>query len=213
MERYFFWLTEDYFIYATFIAMNDEDLKEAEERGFAEVSPEIFSQANPNFRFIDGELIKPTQTEVGPPPEITPPIEQEPFHLRYFVGVDSDDYIVACYIGFTPAELDSLLEKGYPEISKSSYETIGPFSKLVGGKVVQGDYREPVVSPEGNAAIRDARISKASEMISMLTDATDPEIVDEVRDEDLAALKKWKIYRIEVSKVDISNPQWPIIPE
>jgi len=224
MEKYYFWLTDDKFIYATFIAMNEQDLEYATAQGFAEVSPSLFAEAKPTSRYVDGKLIPapeyepPEQPEAPPPVEPEPepqpelPVQQEPFELRYFVELDSEKYIIGCYIAFTPAELDTLLEKDYPEISKSSYESIGPDAKLVDGKVIKGEHREPLVSAEGNAAIRDARVAKASEMIGLLVDATDPEIVDEVDPQDVALLKKWRQYRVALAKIDVNAPVWPAQP-
>lgn len=212
MEKYYFWLTDDKFIYATFVAMNDADLEYAESQGFSEVSPGVFAQAKPTSRYIDGKLIPAPEYEPPEQPVLPPPVQQEPFELRYFVDLDSEKYIIGCYIAFTPAELDTLLEKDYPEISKSSYESIGPDAKLVDGKVIKGEHREPLVSAEGNAAIRDARVAKASEMIGVLVDATDPEIVDEVDPQDVALLKKWRQYRVALAKIDVNAPVWPAQP-
>lgn len=212
MERYFFWLNADKFIYATFIAMNDADLEYAKEMGFPEVSREVFSQASPLSQFIDGKLIPPPEPEPYQPYEPPAPVDQQPFVLRYFVELDKDDYIIGTYIGFTQIDLDNLLSKGWPEIPESEYKKIGSDSKLVNGSVVQGEHREPILSPEANAAIRDARITRASEMISVLIDATDPDIVDEVDPADVALLKKWRQYRVALTKIDVNGPVWPTQP-
>lgn len=54
----------------------------------------------------------------------------------------------------------------------------------------------------------------ATSEIAVLTDATDPDIVDTVDPADVAALKAWKVYRVALSKIDLTlaDPVWPTPP-
>lgn len=54
----------------------------------------------------------------------------------------------------------------------------------------------------------------ATSEIAVLTDATDPDIVDTVDPADVAALRAWKVYRVALSKVDLTlaDPVWPTAP-
>jgi Caudovirales tail fibre assembly protein, lambda gpK len=63
-----------------------------------------------------------------------------------------------------------------------------------------------------NTSQRDALMGTVNERIAILTDATDPDIVDAVDPADTAALKKWKLYRIALSKIDLTKPAWPTAP-
>ncbi len=65
-------------------------------------------------------------------------------------------------------------------------------------------------------AKRSSLIAEASEAISLLTDATDPDIMgDDIRPEDVALLKAWKAYRVQLSRIkpdDAPNITWPTKP-
>ena len=65
----------------------------------------------------------------------------------------------------------------------------------------------------GNTGHKQFLIKEASQEISILTDATDPNIVDPVDPNDVALLREWKLYRIALNKVtDMLNPVWPKQP-
>ena len=56
----------------------------------------------------------------------------------------------------------------------------------------------------------------ASNRISILTDATDPDIMgDDINPDDVVLLKEWKKYRVLLSRVDLTvkEPDWPVAPE
>lgn len=52
--------------------------------------------------------------------------------------------------------------------------------------------------------------SVADSEISWRQDAVDAEIAT---DEEIADLAKWKKYRVLLMRVDVSNPEWPALPE
>lgn len=72
---------------------------------------------------------------------------------------------------------------------------------------------EQIVSSNKSTSARYS--SLASERIGILTDATDPEIMgDDIIPEDVALLKKWRAYRVKLSRItDFLNPSWPEMPE
>ena len=65
-----------------------------------------------------------------------------------------------------------------------------------------------------NTSKKSALMAEASEKISILTDATDPDIIgDDINPEDVTNLKLWKAYRVQLSRVtDMLNPVWPKQP-
>lgn len=75
-------------------------------------------------------------------------------------------------------------------------------------------YVAPALTMDEKKAIQASLTSNASEQISILTDATDPDIVDTVDPADVASLKAWKQYRVALSKVDLTavSPAWPTAP-
>lgn len=93
---------------------------------------------------------------------------------------------------------------------------------IVQGMTYDGtNFAAPVVPPPSaaeilaaNTAEQSTLIATATTKIAVLTDATDPDIVDTVDPADVAALKAWKQYRVAVSKVDLTaeSPVWPVAP-
>ena len=59
-----------------------------------------------------------------------------------------------------------------------------------------------------------ARVS-TNHQISVLTDATDPDIMgNDINSEDVTNLKLWKAYRVQLSRItDMLNTVWPVKPE
>jgi hypothetical protein len=59
-------------------------------------------------------------------------------------------------------------------------------------------------------------MAEAADAISLLTDATDPDVMgDDIRPEDVALLKAWKAYRVQLSRIkpdDAPNITWPVKP-
>lgn len=54
----------------------------------------------------------------------------------------------------------------------------------------------------------------ASNMVNTLIDATDPDIMgDDIDPGDMARLKLWKKYRVDLTRVDLTNPVWPVKPK
>lgn len=53
-------------------------------------------------------------------------------------------------------------------------------------------------------------LSEAREKINILEDAVYYEIATTV---DVENLKSWRIYRVLLDRVDVSNPEWPQVPE
>ena len=65
-----------------------------------------------------------------------------------------------------------------------------------------------------NLMLQSNLMAEANHHISVLTDATDPDIMgDDIDPNDVALLKAWKLYRVQLSKVtDMLNPVWPTKP-
>lgn len=59
------------------------------------------------------------------------------------------------------------------------------------------------------ASQREQRMALASAMIAPLQDAVD---LGDATDDEVASLKKWKTYRVALSRVDLVNPVWPEAP-
>lgn len=198
-ELYFFQLNSESYITATYIAVTEPDLAYAKASSLVEVEHDVFVQASPTSRFIDGKII---------------PLEQvQPYPLRYFINIDKDRYIDGVYISFSLQDEGYYESKGYTELTKDQYESIGPDAQFIDGEVIKGPPKVVVLSPEANQAIKNARINYASQEISVLTDKTDPDLVDVVDPADVALLKKWKKYRLALTAVDVNNPEWPVMPE
>jgi len=134
-------------------------------------------------------------------------------NVRYFIEPNELSYINAMWVAVTDDEIKQCLDLKRIEVTADVYATIGPDSQYIDGKVVQGEPQTPVLTPDAVASIRDSRIAYATTKISILTDSTDPDLVDEVDQADVALLKKWKQYRIALTKIDLNNPAWPEMPE
>lgn len=67
---------------------------------------------------------------------------------------------------------------------------------------------------EKNSQLKIKLTTEANHQISVLTDATDPDIMgDDINPEDVTNLKLWKAYRVQLSRVtDMLNPVWPKQP-
>lgn len=74
---------------------------------------------------------------------------------------------------------------------------------------------KPVPSPAeilaANTATKDALLAVATKAIAPLQDAVD---LDDATTAETALLKKWKQYRVAVSRMDLTvlNPSWPVAP-
>lgn len=62
-----------------------------------------------------------------------------------------------------------------------------------------------------NTAARDNYLASAARAIAPLQDAVD---LESAMPEELALLKKWKQYRVDVNRIDLTqiNPTWPNLP-
>lgn len=89
----------------------------------------------------------------------------------------------------------------------------------IGHGYKDGIFESPAIPDEdvveANTRFKATLMAQATEMISVLTDATDPDIMgDDIDPADAALLTKWKAYRVKLSKVtDMLNPVWPAKPE
>jgi hypothetical protein len=198
--RYFFWLTSDYRIYATLIAMTEDDIKLANEQNMVEVESSVFFKANANLVYKDGKLSE-FQPEI---------VEAE---KRYYIEVDNENYITACHVAIGQPAIDHAISLNITEITEDQYISIGQDSQYIDGKIVKGPPKTVVLSPEALKAIVESLTKIASEKISIYTDATDPELVDTVDPADVAKLTAWKKYRIALTKVTADNQKLPVQPE
>ncbi|WP_454695661.1 tail fiber assembly protein [Achromobacter aegrifaciens] len=82
-----------------------------------------------------------------------------------------------------------------------------------------GNFNPPIVPTESpaevsarNAALKDELLSQAAVKIAPLQDAVDLGIET---DEEVRLLKAWKVYRVDVNRVDTQAPNvdWPLLPE
>lgn len=67
---------------------------------------------------------------------------------------------------------------------------------------------------KGNQQQKVNLMAEATRRISVLTDATDPDIMgDDIDPADADRLKAWKLYRVQLSRVtDMLDPEWPSRP-
>lgn len=94
-------------------------------------------------------------------------------------------------------------------------------SASIGWSYVSGEFvappepELPPPSPEeilaANTGVRDSLLTSATLAIAPLQDAVDLDMATEA---EVAALKKWKQYRVAVNRVVLteSNPTWPTTP-
>lgn len=126
-------------------------------------------------------------------------------------------------VPFTPATDDAPAfgwspPDGYTaiEIPNDSYVTEG--WTYDGTTFTAPPVQVPVLSSAeilaSNTATRDSLSAIATNQIAILTDATDPDIVDTVDPADVASLRAWKQYRVALSKLDLTRaiPAWPTPP-
>ncbi|WP_413535076.1 tail fiber assembly protein [Rahnella inusitata] len=195
-QKYYFVLSAEFFILGVFVASTDAGVVSAEKEGMTEVSEADFKLASPLSRYVDGAVVSPEVIKE--------------FELRYFIDVDAELYVIGSYIAFNDTDVTNFASK--TEVTEEQYKRIGPYVQYKDGDIAQGEVREPVLSKEANEAIKAARTETASQKISLLTDLTDPDLVDAVSDDDVALLKAWKKYRISLALIDTSAPVWPDIP-
>lgn len=198
--RYFLWLTEEKRVYATLIAMTEDDIKMAAENNMVEVDSSVLFKATANSVYKNGVLSEYQ-------PEI---FEQE---KRYYIEVDNENYIIACHVAIGRPAIDHAISLNITEITEDQYTSIGQDSQYIDGKIVKGPPKTVVLSPEALKAIIESLTKMASEKISIYTDATDPELVDTVDPADVAKLTEWKKYRIALTKVTADNQKLPVRPE
>lgn len=112
---------------------------------------------------------------------------------------------------------DGVAELGYPEdIELVKVPDDVPI--YIGGEYKDGQFIIPPIPDEdiikANTNYKASLMAQATEMISILTDATDPDIMgDDINPEDVTNLKLWKAYRVQLPRVtDMLNPVWPKQP-
>lgn len=104
------------------------------------------------------------------------------------------------------------------EISQRWYAYL--LDKQTEGKVIQAnEYRQPVVAdpvPPTAQALRDKVEERKAELLRVIAEKIAPlqDAVElEIDTEDEAALlMAWRTYRVQVSRVDADNPEWPLMP-
>lgn len=197
--RYFFWLLDDGRVYATMIAMTESDIKSANDNKMVEVDSAVFFKATSTSVYKDGVLTE------------TVPVYNEPVK-KFFFELDSDKYIIGYHIALGEQAVDAAKDKGFIEVSEEVYSKAGKDYRYVSGKLVQGAERPVVLPPESVASIVKSLTATATEQIAILTDATDPDLVDVVDPADVEKLKAWKRYRIALTKIDANNPVFPEQP-
>lgn len=195
--RYFFILNSELYIRDIFVAYNVDDLAHAQKSNFTEVDHETFVKASPQLRYVDGSLVFPEQLPA--------------FELRYFIEVDEENYITACYVAFERGDVDKY--KGKIELTPAQYSVCGPNSMYVDGKVVEGPVREIPVSAEANLAIQAALIDNASRKMSIWQ--TKLLMGRKLTDAELASLNAWMDYADLVMAIDANIYgviNWPSPP-
>lgn len=131
--------------------------------------------------------------------------------VTFILGEWRDDYIAA---GSWPDDA--------VEVEHSVYETFGgdaPLGKVLGvGEDGMPTWIDAPALPDNviianNTAHKSGLMKEANNQISILTDATDPDLVDLVDPNDVELLQQWKLYRIALNKVtDMLHPVWPVVP-
>lgn len=197
--KYYLWLYDDNRIYATFVAMTEDDVKEAIKNNMVEVTSEIMYSANGTSIYKDGKL-QPYVPEIQPTPR------------KYYIEVDADNYIITTNVAIGEAAIAYADTLGLIEINEEQYTAIGPDSQYIDNKVIKGPPKPQVIPPEAVPAILAAKIANATTQIGILTDKTDPDLVDVVKESDVALLKAWKKFRLALLAMDPANPVWPKEP-
>lgn len=86
------------------------------------------------------------------------------------------------------------------------------------GRWVKDEAQEGAWLIQQATSQRQHLMSEATQVIAVLTDALDPAIIDTPSPDDQVKLLAWKLYRVELSKIDLQPgyPQtihWPAMPQ
>lgn len=104
------------------------------------------------------------------------------------------------------------------EISQRWYAYL--LDKQTEGKVIHAnEYRQPVVAdpaPPTAQALRDKVEERKAELLRVIAEKIAP-LQDAVElgidtEDEAASLMAWRTYRVQVSRVDADNPEWPLMP-
>lgn len=100
------------------------------------------------------------------------------------------------------------IKDGFTTLEPAQYDT------WVGNAWVHDQVAQDEATSGANTEEKIRRNAEASHWVSVLTDATDPDIMgDDINPEDVTNLKLWKAYRVQLSRVtDMLNPVWPKQP-
>lgn len=135
-----------------------------------------------------------------------------PSTLGFYPESMFDLYIAA---GTLPEDIVEVTDEEYSEYS--GQPPLGKTRGVKDGKPAWVDLPPPSDSEviAHNEVKKQQLISEASRFISILTDATDPDVMgDGILPEDIESLKQWKAYRVKLNRItDMLNPVWPDKPE
>lgn len=110
---------------------------------------------------------------------------------------------------------DDLIDVPIKDFERAMNRPLGSSFDFVNGELRIIPFVETAEQRQNVARARLSEMqSLASNQVSILTDATDPDIVDEPTPEDTALLVQWKKYRQALRTVDISADtiNWPAQP-
>lgn len=157
------------------------------------------------------EIIEPTVYEVDAPefvPKLIDPRDPESDWTEAPAGWPTfkRGEEVPVELKFTPEIVATLVD-----ISDLSSVSIG--DTYANG--IFAPYMPPVLSAgeirARNAAMRDSLLATATARIAPLQDAAD---LGEATEGEVAAVKRWKKYRVDVNRIDLAlpSPDWPDVP-
>lgn len=147
-------------------------------------------------------------TNIEPDSDIESPV----YEIRYFIGVDNNNYVNSMMIAFTAEEAETYTRQGLLMLSADVFESIGQDSQYIDGEVIQGAPRVIELTAEAAKTIAASKISEATTRINILQDEIDLDLSTE---SGVAELKIWKAYRIALNRLDLSaapDIDWPEIP-
>lgn len=148
-------------------------------------------------------------TNIEPDSDIESPV----YEIRYFIGVDNNNYVNSMMIAFTAEEAETYIRQGLLMLSADVFESIGQDSQYIDGEVIQGAPRVIELTAEAAKTIAASKISEATTRINILQDEIDLDLSTE---SGVAELKIWKAYRIALNRLDLSTApdiDWPQSPD
>lgn len=134
------------------------------------------------------------------------------FERRYFVSVNTDDYINGMMIAFSQTEAENYSAMELAELTQAQFESVGQDCQLISGDIVKGPPMIAELSIPAKQAIFSARLRDAADKIQTLLDAVN---LDMATDEEKTQLTAWKKYRVLLSRADAdtqSPEEWPQPP-